>query len=158
MAFTDQIINDVQIRKANGVIIAEARIDNINKFMLNIDPDRGRSFGGEYAYFKCSRGPLYDNGPCSRISFRAAKYIIHTGHFFLKKPEKEMLMTMLTTHIVNDPRGNKVSTWLALIRYFNTFIIDHDYSKQFILPEDLPIPDYTKLNRSTIVKSEHEKS
>jgi hypothetical protein len=59
----------------------------------------------------------------------------------MNKKQKEKLMQLLIMPPTNDAYKMMYNTtWEALIGIFNSVV-----RPQFILPLDLPIPDYTKL-------------
>ena len=60
----------------------------------------------------------------------------------MSKKQKEKLMQLLIMPPTNDAYKMYNTTWEALIGIFNSVV-----RPQFILPLDLPIPDYTKLSK-----------
>ena len=84
---------------------------------------------------------------CARISFLEPKYELSSSYsksvWFLNESEKKKLMEFLNIKRPlasdNEPSNN----WQSVIRTFNNVIRGDETDR--ILPYDMPIPDYTKL-------------
>lgn len=143
MSITESIMENL-IREMGIVAESVVLLDNKSGAQVIIHPDSGRNFGDE-AYFKFIPDKSVDLKHSARISFTKPEYIYHyTNQYTLYKNDKKALMRMLTSASTKD---KSISGWVALIREFNRFIEnDHKSSGRVkLLPEDLEMPDYTKL-------------
>ena len=118
--------------------------DTKSSAIVFVDIDPGRNFGD--AYFKFIPNKSIDFKSAARISFREPKYIVHyTRQYKLNHDDKKALIRILSAPYKKD---KTISTWVATIREFNRIIIDDIKTKdsdKYLLPEDLPMPDYKKL-------------
>lgn len=84
---------------------------------------------------------------CARISFLEPKYELGTSYnksvWFLNDNEKEMLMDFLETKCRSAISDKCTNNWMRIIGAFNNEVQGDDDSR--ILPYDLPIPNYNKL-------------
>lgn len=84
---------------------------------------------------------------CARISFLEPKYELGTSYnksvWFLDDNEKEMLMDFLETKCRSAISDKCTNNWMRIIGAFNNEVQGDDDSR--ILPYDLPIPNYNKL-------------
>ena len=132
-----------EIYKNNNLIsINEATVARGNKMAIGVDPDYDRNYDN-IAYFK-----VYNNSnpkaasEVIRLHFYDNGYEAHKGKplFKMKKRDREELMKLL----ISPPTAAKFekcsTAWKALIMEFNSVV-----KPQFILPDDLIMPDYTKI-------------
>lgn len=144
MSLFDIVMGDYLDNKKviNEIFIGE---DPKSSAIVFVDIDPGRNFGDPY--FKFIPNKSIDLKSAARIAFKEPKYIVHySRQYVLKSTDKKALM-----RILSDPyrKDKSVSNWVGAIREFNRIIIDDIKSKdgnKYLLPEDLPIPDYRKLN------------
>ena len=84
---------------------------------------------------------------CARISFLEPKYELGTSYnksvWFLDDNEKKMLMKFLKTKCRSIFSDKCTNNWMSVIGAFNNEVQGDDDSR--ILPYDLPIPNYNKL-------------
>ena len=84
---------------------------------------------------------------CARISFLEPKYELGSSYnksvWFLDDNEKEMLMDFLETKCRSAISDKCTNNWMSIIGAFNNEVQGDDDSR--ILPYDLPIPNYNKL-------------
>ena len=141
MSLTDVIINEY-VNKVNGEVevINEGECGHMRGLYLYARPDSGRNYGNGLAYFKCYDGPDINTANVARISFYEPKYIIHNkdsnNNFTLSSKQKKILMELLKS----EYKGELV--WIKLLTEFNKFL---GPSSKYLLPLNLPIPDYTRL-------------
>ena len=143
MAIIESIMKE--FTKNNEIIIeSTVLLDSKSGAQIIVRPDSGRNFGTE-SYFKFIPDKSVDIKHSARISFLEPKYIYHyKNQYRLSKNDKRALMRMLTSPATRD---NSISGWVAIIKEFNRFIENSDKNtdKSNILPENLPMPNYTKL-------------
>lgn len=140
MAIIESIMNEIMSKE----IIAEATvaIDNKSSAIITVSLDTSRSYGGDIAYFKFKPNADVDWKHCARISFRSPKYVDHYGKSYrLRRDEKKKLIKMLQAPSCID---KDMTGWEAAIGNFNE-IIKGKADDKYLLPEDLPMPDYMKL-------------
>ena len=135
-----------EIYKSAGLVpINEINVLKMNRMCISVDPSPNENYGNA-AYFK-----VYNStDPSSatevvRVHFYDNKCEEHRGKKFfeMSKKQKEKLMQLLIMPPTNDAYKMMYNTtWEALIGIFNSVV-----RPQFILPLDLPIPDYTKLSK-----------
>ena len=84
---------------------------------------------------------------CARISFLEPKYELGTSYnesvWFLDDNEKKMLMNFLKIKCRSIFSDKCTNNWMSIIGAFNNEVQGDDDSR--ILPYDLPIPNYNKL-------------
>ncbi len=84
---------------------------------------------------------------CARISFLEPKYELGSSYnksvWFLDDNEKKMLMKFLKTKCRSIFSDNCTNNWMSVIGAFNNEVQGDDDKR--ILPYDLPIPNYNKL-------------
>ena len=84
---------------------------------------------------------------CARISFLEPKYELGSSYnksvWFLDDNEKKMLMKFLKTKCRSIFSDKCTNNWMSVIGAFNNEVQGDDDSR--ILPYDLPIPNYNKL-------------
>ena len=84
---------------------------------------------------------------CARISFLEPKYELGASYnksvWFLDENEKKMLVRFLKAGKHSPHEAEPSNNWRLAIGAFNNEVRGEDDSR--ILPYDLPIPDYTKL-------------
>ena len=84
---------------------------------------------------------------CARISFLEPKYELGSSYnksvWFLDDNEKKMLMKFLKTKCRSIFSDKYTNNWMNVIGAFNNEVQGDDDSR--ILPYDLPIPNYNKL-------------
>ena len=84
---------------------------------------------------------------CARISFLEPKYELGSSYnksvWFLDDNEKKMLMKFLKTKCRSIFSDKYTNNWMSVIGAFNNEVQGDDESR--ILPYDLPIPNYNKL-------------
>ena len=84
---------------------------------------------------------------CARISFLEPKYELGTSYnksvWFLDDNEKKMLMKFLKIKCRSIFSDKCTNNWMSIIGAFNNEVQGDDDSR--ILPYDLPIPNYNKL-------------
>ena len=84
---------------------------------------------------------------CARISFLEPKYELGSSYnksvWFLDDNEKEMLKDFLETKCRSAISDKCTNNWMSVIGAFNNEVKGDDDSR--ILPYDLPIPNYNKL-------------
>ena len=84
---------------------------------------------------------------CARISFLEPKYELGTSYnksvWFLDDNEKKMLMKFLKTKCRRIFSDKCTNNWMSVIGAFNNEVQGDDDGR--ILPYDLPIPNYNKL-------------
>ncbi|WP_290917428.1 hypothetical protein [Fibrobacter sp.] len=84
---------------------------------------------------------------CARISFLEPKYELGSSYnksvWFLDDNEKKMLMKFLRTKCRSIFSDKCTNNWMSVIGAFNNEVQGDDDSR--ILPYDLPIPNYNKL-------------
>ena len=130
--FFDHLINE-----QNTQAINEAKIYAGNGYNLSVTLDPNRNYGGNTAYFKFADNEDFNAAKrVIRISFIEPVYIVHNNQDKMTRKEIKWLVKTLVTPYKKD---NSITIWQALIRAFNTMPTSTK------LPEDLPIPDYTKL-------------
>ena len=140
MAIIESIMNEIM----KNEIVAEATvaIDKKSSAMIAVSLDISRSYGEDIAYFKFKPNADVDWKHCARISFRYPKYIDHYGKSYrLNRTEKKRLITMLMSESSNN-KG--MSGWESAIKNFNELVETNNGGK-YILPEDLPMPNYMEL-------------
>ena len=85
-------------------------------------------------------GKDIDSAKVARISFYESKYIIHyknsNKNLTLSSKQKKILMELLKS----EEDGELI--WIKMITEFNRFL---GPNSKYLLPLNLPIPDYTKL-------------
>ena len=138
-------LSDVII-KENGLLLNEAAVatSKDNVLSVGVTLDKSRDYGDNCAYFKCIRGTDFSTN-VARISFRVPEYIVHNKkgpQVILTRKEKKILLELLNSQYRNTDK----TVWQALIELFNNIITDYGKTKsKYILPIDLPIPDYIQL-------------
>ena len=84
---------------------------------------------------------------CARISFLEPKYELGSSYnksvWFLDDNEKKMLMKFLKTKCRSIFSDKCTNNWMSIIGAFNNEVQGDDDGR--ILPYDLPIPNYNKL-------------
>ena len=84
---------------------------------------------------------------CARISFLEPKYELGSSYnksiWFLNDVEKKMLMKFLKTKCKSAFSDKCTNNWMSVIGAFNNEVQGDDDSR--ILPYNLPIPNYNKL-------------
>lgn len=140
MAIIENIMKEIMKQQLiNEETVAR---DKKSSAQIAVSLDQSRSYGDNIAYFKYKPNADVDWNHCARISFRSPEYIDHYGKSYrLNRDEKKRLINMLKSESSNN-KG--ISGWEAAIRNFNELVKDNDNGK-YILPEDLPMPDYMKL-------------
>lgn len=147
MAIIESIMKEFtennEIMKNNEVVTeSTVAIDNKSSAIVAVSLDTSRSYGGDIAYFKFKPNADVDWKHCARISFRSPKYVDHYGKSYrLSRNEKKRLLSMLQSPSCID---KNITGWEAAINNFND-IIRGKVDDKYILPLDLPIPDYMKL-------------
>ena len=122
--------------------IDESTICRSNKMAIGINPSYDKNYG-DIAYFKVYNNPSPKAATeVIRLHFYDLGYEPHKGKplFKMKRRDKEELMKLLMSAPTINKYKNCNTTWNALILEFNSVV-----KPQFMLPLDLPIPDYTKL-------------
>lgn len=143
MSLFDVIMEGYSTEKEpiNEILIGE---DSKSSAIVFVDIDPGRNFGDPYFKFLPNRNINFKSA--ARISFKEPKYIVHySRQYVLNSNDKKALIRILSSPYRKD---DSISNWVAAIREFNRIIIDDIKAKnsdKYLLPEDLPIPDYKKL-------------
>ena len=114
---------------------------------INIYSPDGRLQISEFNLLRCGGAINKRLNLCARISFLEPEYELSSSYsksvWFLNESEKKMLMEFLNIKRPfasdNEPSNN----WQSVIRTFNNVIRGDETDR--ILPYDIPIPDYTKL-------------
>ena len=125
-----------------------------NDYIENIyeDPEHDFYIQIPYNYIKPKDYPqgymkVYINNNMARISFFGPYYIYaENGNYKLSKEEIELLIDTLRKPYEGD---TKLDVFHAAIVMMNFYHHDNDFPPNGLewndIPEDLPIPDYTKL-------------
>ena len=122
-------------------------LDYDSMLQINIYSPDGRLQISEFNLLRCGGAINKRLNLCARISFLEPKYELSSSYsksvWFLNESEKKMLMEFLNIKRPfasdNEPSNN----WQSVIRTFNNIIRGDETDR--ILPYDMPIPDYTKL-------------
>lgn len=138
------IIENIMEEFIRNELVNEATVarDKKSSAVIGVSLDESRGYGGNVAYFKFKPNANVDWAHSARISFREPEYIDHYGKSYrLHRPEKETLIRLLNSPSCVD---KNITGWIAAIRNFNDIVKGMSGDK-YILPEDLPMPDYMKL-------------
>lgn len=140
MAIIENIMKEIMKQQfVNEETVAR---DSRSSAQIAVSLDISRSYGGNIAYFKYKPNADIDWKHCARISFKAPEYVDHYGKSYrLSRDEKKRLINMLKSESSNN-KG--ISGWEAAIKNFNELVKDNNNGK-YILPEDLPMPNYMEL-------------
>lgn len=132
-------LSEFNMMSCNGAWSKNLNIDL--RAVIDIGPDKKPYFT---LYNHWRRGLATK---CARISFLEPKYELGSSYnksvWFLDDKEKKMLMKFLKTKSKSIFSGNCINNWMKVIGAFNNEIEGDDDSR--ILPYDLPIPNYNKL-------------
>lgn len=172
MLFDDALNPKIEkeiIEEGGQFILTEHLIAGVGKLSIHVVPEEGRNIGGNpktsMAYFKVLTGSGYTDADKElRISFYRAEYIDHnkkSGIVRLSSKERKSLVKLLKsaapTKTINkyDVRENIITVWELLIYAYDIIVLgaskdmilsttvnDNKYN---IVPIDLPMPDYLKL-------------
>lgn len=99
--------------------------------------------GKEY-FVICDHWSRHKSTKCAKISFHEPKYvddnlIMGKKKWKLTPDEKELLAIFLNSNLTGY--GLKINRWKDIIMTYNNNIGNDEYD----IPENLPMPDYTKL-------------
>lgn len=140
MAIIDSIMEEYY-RRQQSINEAMVARDNKSSAIIAVSMDASRSFGDDVAYFKYKPNADIDWMHCARISFRYPVYIDHyTRSYKLTRDEKRRLIKMLNSTSSDD---KNITAWVSVIRHFNNIVLSN--GDKFVLPEDLPMPNYMEL-------------
>ena len=118
-------------------VITEGKIYEGGGNSLSVSVDPNRKYGGNIAYFKFADNEDFKAAKrIIRISFMEPVYIVHNNQDKLTRKEIKWLMKALLKPYKKNPN---ITVWTGMIIEFNRSQTDA------VLPIDLPIPDYTKL-------------
>ena len=141
MSLFDTIL-DSYITEDNIEVINEESAGELDGLYIQVTPDPGRNYDTLTAYFKCADHRNISNSDTNvaRISFAEPKYIEHgPTSFTLRTKHKKILMRLL-----DSPDRQFGTVWKKMIYIFNK-AMETNKGNNFRLPDNLPIPDYTKL-------------
>ena len=157
------------IKKEGQFVLTEHFIAGIDKLSIHVVPEEGRNIGSDpktsMAYFKVLTGSGYTDADKElRISFYRAEYIDHnkkSGVSRLSSKQKKALVKLLNSaapakiiskYGVGD---NIITVWELLIYAYDIIVLGMnkdnillttiDNNPYNIVPLDLPMPDYLKL-------------